>query len=211
VAAKPALYQAAAPSVSSKLLPGDVAYVELPGFYYGAADEVLAAIANLAKGRTLRGVVLDLRGNGGGSPIEVSRLLGAFAHGKTTSYDCDVSGDCTANHTDDTVPLLGLPLTVLTDRDCASACDDFSSAVKDLRLGTLIGTRTSGVVAGSAGGYLLADGSLLIFPARHQVGANHEVINGIGVAPDYYLPRTAQDLSAGRDLDVAKALALLNS
>ena len=36
----------------------------------------------------LRGVILDLRGNGG-SPAEVSQLLGAFTHGKAYAYDCD--------------------------------------------------------------------------------------------------------------------------
>src|SRR5256886_4146389 len=48
------------------------------------------------------------------------------------------------------VPLLHLPLVVLTDRNCASACDAFSGAVKDLRLGTLVGTRTAGIVAAPA-------------------------------------------------------------
>jgi hypothetical protein len=33
----------------------------------------------------------------------------------------------------------------------ASGCDAFSGAVKDLHLGTLVGTRTAGIVAGPAG------------------------------------------------------------
>jgi carboxyl-terminal processing protease len=64
-------------------------------------------------------------------------------------------------------------------------------------------------VAGPAAGYLLDDGSLLGFPAGHDLGADHELINGIGVAPDYYVPLTAQDLSTGHDPDIAKALTLL--
>src|SRR5262249_39259966 len=135
--------------------------------------------------------------------------LGAFAHGKTWSYDCDVSGICTANRTDDTVALLHLPLAVLTDRDCASACDAFSGAVKDLRLGTLIGTRTSGLVSGPAPGYALGDGSLLTLPSKHELGANREIINGVGVAPDRFVPLTAQDLSTGHDPDILSALTLL--
>jgi hypothetical protein len=59
--------------------------------------------------------------------------------------------------------------------------------VKDLRLGTLVGTRTSGIVSGPAAAYLLDDASLLTLPAKHELSADHELINGIGVAPDYYL------------------------
>ncbi len=170
---------------------------------------MLQAIANLAKSAQLRGLILDLRGNGGGYSAEVSQLLGAFIHGAAWSYDCDVHGSCAASYTDSSTPLLHLPLVVLTDRNCISGCDAFSGAVKDLRLGTLVGTRTAGIVAGPAAGYLLDDGSLLALPAMHDLGADHELINGIGVAPDYYVPLTAQDLSTGHDPDIAKALTLL--
>ena len=207
----PALYLAPPPAVSAKLLNGHIAYVQLPGFFPGSADEVLQAITGLATGVKLRGLILDLRGNGGGTVADPARLLGAFIHGAAWSYDCDVRGSCAANYTDSSVPLLHLPLVVLTDRNCASACDAFSGAVKDLRLGTLVGTRTSGIVAAPAAAYLLDDASLIILPAKHELSANHELINGIGVAPDYYIPLTARDLSTGHDPDIAKALTLLSS
>lgn len=194
---------------TSRLLDGDIAYVQVPGFGPGEATAVLTAIAQMHQSNPIRGVILDLRGNGGGDPQEDAALLGAFVHGKAWSYNCTASGACTPNYVDDATPLLHLPLVVLTDRDCASACDAFSRAVKDLHLGILIGTRTSGIVAGPATGYILDDGSELILPPEHQLSADHEIINDIGVAPDYYLPMTAQDLSAGHDPDIAKALTLL--
>ena len=197
------------PGASPKLLNRDIAYVQLSGFFPGAADVVLQAISNLASGVKLHGLILDLRGNGGGTVADPARLLGAFIHGKAWIYDCDVHGNCTATYTDSSVPLLHLPLVVLTDRNCVSACDAFSGAVKDLRLGTLVGTRTAGIVSAPAAGYLLDDGSVLGLPAKHEVSAHHELINGIGVAPDYYIPLTAQDLSTGHDPDIAKALSLL--
>jgi carboxyl-terminal processing protease len=110
----------------------------------------LQAIPTLATGVKPRRLTLDLRGNGGGSPAGVSTLLGAFIHGKAYADDCDVHGSCAATYTDTSVPLLHLPLVVLTDRNCASACDAFSGAVKDLRPGTLAGTRTSGIMAAPA-------------------------------------------------------------
>jgi carboxyl-terminal processing protease len=198
------------PGVEANLVDGNIAYVRLPGFFPGAADDVLQAIAALRNNATLRGVILDLRGNAGGMPTEVFRLLGAFGHDAVTSYWCDVKDHCTANRTDDSVALLNLRLVALTDRNCASACDSFTSAVKDLHLGTLIGTRTAGAVAGPAGGlYRLDDGSTITLPKYHELAANGEIVNTIGVAPDYYAPLTAADLSAGRDPGIAKAVELL--
>jgi len=205
----PVSFPQQAPTVETKLLPDDIAYVTVPGFYPGVADQALNAIADLRKNTTLRGIILDLRGNGGGSGAELERLLGAFVHGKTTSYWCDVRDHCTANHPDNTVPLLNLPLVALTDRNCASACDSFASTVKDLHLGTLVGTRTAGLVSGPTLPYLLDDNSELTLPSQREIGANREIVNTIGAAPDHLAPMTAADLSAGRDPGVAKALTLL--
>jgi carboxyl-terminal processing protease len=191
-------------AVTSKKLPGGVTYVAVPGFFQGVADQVIAALKGTSKA-----AVIDLRGNGGGSPREVTRLLGAFAHGKVTSYFCPFTGDCTANRTDDTVPLLGLRLVVLTDRACASACEDFSAAVKDNGLGTLVGTRTAGAVSGPAEAYLLDDNSVLLLPRVRHLGPAREIIDTVGVPVDHYAPMTALDLAKGRDPGLAKALSLL--
>ncbi len=198
------------PALEAKLVDGNIAYVRLPEFFPGSADIVLQAIADVRRNTPLRGVILDLRGTPGGSPAETFRLLGALAHDTVISYWCDVKDHCTANRTDDSVALLNLRLVALTDRNCASACDSFTSAVKDLHLGTLVGIRTAGAVAGPVGGlYRLDDGSTIGLPKYHEVAANREVINTIGVAPDYYAPLTAADLSAGRDPGIAKAVELL--
>ncbi|WP_170223619.1 S41 family peptidase [Nonomuraea turkmeniaca] len=191
-------------AVTSKKLADGVSYVQLPGFCEGAADQVIAKLRDKPKA-----VVLDLRGNGGGSPREVTRLLGAFAHGKVTSYFCPLKGDCVPNRTDDSVPLLGSRLIVLTDRGCASACEDFSAAVKGNGLGTLIGTRTAGAVSGPGEAYLLHDGSVLLLPRVRHLGPAREIIDTIGVPVDHDAPMTALDLATGRDPGVAKALALL--
>jgi carboxyl-terminal processing protease len=209
VTLNPAAGRGTPPAVEAKLVDNTIAYVRFPSFGPGSADKALAAIADLRKTTQLRGVVLDLRGNGGGSPAEVARLTGALAHGKIINYSCDVRGKCTPNYTDDSVPLLNLPLVALTDRVCASACDAFSGAVKDLKLGTLVGTRTAGAVSGPARAFYLEDYSGLVLPGLHQVSANKQIINTIGVAPDHYAPMTAADLSAGRDPGLAKAVSLL--
>jgi carboxyl-terminal processing protease len=209
VTVTPAVYPATQATLTASLLDGHLADITLRQFSPGATDQILTAISTLGKTATLHGIILDLRGNGGGAVTEASKLLGAFEHGTPWSYDCTITGQCTANYPDTTTPLLNLPLAVLTDRGCASACDAFSGAVKDLHLGTLIGTRTAGGVSGPATGWVLNDGSMLLLPTDHELSAHDEIINGIGVAPDHYLPRTANDLASGHDPDLTEAATLL--
>ncbi|MFC7592118.1 S41 family peptidase [Nonomuraea antimicrobica] len=212
VTLKPSVYErdlAALQGVTSKLMDDGVAYVRVRGFAPDAADRVFKAITRLRAGRTLTGVVLDLRGNGGGSAPEAIRLVSAFVHGKVTAYLCTVDAKCEALRTDDTVELLKLPLAVLTDRSCASACEHFSSAVKDLRLGHLVGTRTAGVISGPSEPFQLSNNTMLTFPTRHHLGPDRETLDRIGVPPDHHVPLTPEDAAAGRDPALAKALTLL--
>jgi carboxyl-terminal processing protease len=205
---RPAFY-ADPPLMSATTLPTSLVDVQLRGFAPGVADIALAAVRSAAQARPLKGIILDLRGNNGGDPSQVARLLGGFVHDRVWSYDVDANGNRVANHVDNTVPLLGLPLVVLTDRNCVSACDAFAAAVKDLHMGTIIGARTAGIVSGPARGYTLDDNSLLLLPPLHELAAGGEIINGIGVAPDYFRPVRPQDLAVGRDPAVDEAVRLL--
>ncbi|GAA2038746.1 hypothetical protein GCM10009839_45490 [Catenulispora yoronensis] len=199
------------PPVTVTLIDGGVADVVLPDFMPGRADEVLQKLAALRKTSDVRGVVLDLRSNGGGRAEEVAKLLGAFAHNKITGWSCPLHGPCTPDRTDDTTPLLNLPMVELTNSMCASACDAFSSAVRDLKLGKLVGERTSGIVAGKPSAYVLDDNTSLVLVGQHQLGADREILDGIGVAVDYNAPLTAEALSKGTDPAVQRAVALLTS
>ena len=76
--------------------------------------------------------------------------------------------------------------------------------MKDMRLGTLVGTRTAHRLRPAASN-LLDDGSPLALPANGQLRADQELINGIGVPPGYYLPLTAQGPPAGEDPAIAQA------
>ena len=198
------------PRVTSRLLAGHIGYLQLYSFPPNAGSMILAAISKLEKKATLRGIILDLRGNGGGAPAGIASMAGLFEHGEPWGYSCSLTGTCTASYPNSHTPRLHLPLAVLTDRNCVSACDAFIGAVKDLHLGTLIGTRTAGIIGAAAVfSTLLNDGSAVQLTTRTFLGVDHEIINGIGVAPDYYLPLTAKDVATGHDPDIAKALAVL--
>lgn len=199
------------PRVEARLIDGGIAAIRFDAFYPGVAQDVLKAVADLQATTPTRitGIVFEVRGNHGGVAQEGNVLLGAFVHGATVVSFCDADGACVPQRVDDGTALLHLPMVTLTDDGCASACEVFATGVKDLHLGALVGTRTAGVNAGPALLYALDDGSLIRLPSQHVVGANGEIIDGVGVPPDHYAPLTAADLSAGRDPALAEAVSLL--
>ena len=137
-------------------------------------------------------------------------MVGLLEHGRPWGYSCPLNGTCTAEYPNSKMPLLHLPQAVLTDRACVSACDQFAAAVKGLHLGTLIGTRTADATGATAVfSRILNDGSALQLTTKTFLAAGHQIIDGIGIAPDYYIPLTARDAATGYDPDIAKALTPL--
>ncbi|NUP33454.1 MAG: peptidase, partial [Streptomycetaceae bacterium] len=198
------------PRVDATVLDGGIARIRFDAFYPGVAQEILKAITDLRATTTLTGVIFDVRGNRGGVADEGNVLLGAFVHDATVISFCDANGRCEPQRVDDNVPLLSLPMVTLTDDGCASACEVFATGIKDLRLGTLVGTRTAGVNSGPARLYALNDNTSAIrFPSQRAIGADGEIVDGIGVPPDIYAPLTAADVSTGKDPALAQATSLL--
>ncbi|MFD8865027.1 S41 family peptidase [Streptomyces sp. NPDC059590] len=200
------------PRVDVTLVAGGIANVRLDAFYPGVAQEALKAIADLKATTKLTGIIFDLRGNRGGVADEGNKLMGAFVHDASAVSFCDADGDCDPQPVDNSTPLLNLPMVTLTDDGCASACEVFATGVKDLHLGALVGTRTAGVNSGPARLYALNDHTSLIrLPSQRVIGANGEIIDGVGVPPDHFAPLTAADVSTGKDPALDKATAILSS
>jgi carboxyl-terminal processing protease len=70
------------PQVTSRLLAGHIGYLQLYSFPPNAGSIILAAISKLEKKAKLRGIILDLRGNAGGSPAGIASMAGLFEHGE---------------------------------------------------------------------------------------------------------------------------------
>jgi len=111
--------------------------------YKSTTRDVRKLIAEL-KGQNLDGLVIDLRGNGGGSLSEALELTGLFIESGPIVQTRDSNGRIDVNRDPDPGIAYGGPLAVLVDRDSASASEIFAGAIQDYRRGIIIGEPTFG-------------------------------------------------------------------
>lgn len=122
-----------------------IGYIYLSQFTEGCTQEVRRAFVDLKK-RGMRRLVLDLRGNGGGSEAEAAQLVNMFVPRDITvvSNKGKLRQAChdykTTVEPTDTV----IPLVVLVNGDTASSSEITSGALQDLDRAVILGTRTYG-------------------------------------------------------------------
>lgn len=90
------------------------------------------------------GVVIDLRGNGGGSLTEATELTGLFIRSGPIVQVRDSTGRIQIDKDPDPGIAFGGPLAVLVDRNSASASEIFAGAIQDYQRGVIVGEPTFG-------------------------------------------------------------------
>lgn len=105
--------------------------------------DVRQLIANLQQ-QGIDGLVIDLRGNGGGSLTEATALTGLFIDRGPVVQVRDSSGRLEIEKDPEPGVLYSGPLAILVDRDSASASEIFAGAIQDYGRGLVIGEPTFG-------------------------------------------------------------------
>ncbi len=126
-------------------LEGDIGYVPLQSFSRTAHDEIRAAVDSLGA-ETLRGLILDLRGNPGGLLEEGIGVTELFVGDESTVVETRGRGaGQSARYEASGRPAFpGLPVVVLVDGRSASASEIVAGALQDYDRGVLVGTTTFG-------------------------------------------------------------------
>ncbi|MCQ2346164.1 MAG: S41 family peptidase [Paludibacteraceae bacterium] len=134
------------PPVSYYTTYGETGYVLFSEFTSGSAQEVLKAVEEMIKSRHITGLVLDLRGNGGGLVDEAIQLVSYFVDKGTMVVSTKgKTQQSNREYTTKTSPIYkDLPIAVLVDGRSASAAEIVSGCFQDLHRATLIGQRTFG-------------------------------------------------------------------
>jgi carboxyl-terminal processing protease len=125
--------------------------IQLPKFYIdfkdqksrNAASDVKKELEAL-KAENVEGIIIDLRGNGGGSLSEATLLTGLFIDKGPVVQVRDGANRISVNRDKDGITYYDGPLTVMVDRYSASASEIFSAAIQDYGRGIIIGEHTFG-------------------------------------------------------------------
>ena len=126
------------------VLDGGIGYLPLQQFSETSAREVLEALTQL-KPSTLHGLVLDLRGNGGGYTDQAQMIANLFLPQGAEIYSVRNREGVTERYYATRDPMLPtLPLAILTDGYSASATEIVSGALQDHDRAVLVGTTTYG-------------------------------------------------------------------
>ncbi|MBR5782334.1 MAG: S41 family peptidase [Bacteroidales bacterium] len=128
------------------VLDGGIAYIILNQFTKDAAKELKEAFLEMKSQNELKGLVIDLRGNGGGllnEAVDIVNLfvpknkLVVYTKGKTPEQNRNYYTKHEAEDTD-------IPLVVLVNESSASASEIVSGAIQDFDRGLIVGQRTFG-------------------------------------------------------------------
>ncbi len=117
--------------------------ITIPSFYNNLSKDVKKEITKL-KEQEVQGIIVDLRGNGGGSLSEATLLTGLFIDKGPVVQIRDGANRIQVNSDRDGISFFDGPLTVMVDRYSASASEIFSAAIQDYGRGVIVGEHTFG-------------------------------------------------------------------
>ena len=169
-------------TVASEMLDNSIGYIEVSSFDGVTDEQFNEALAELEK-QGMKGLIIDLRGNGGGRLDTVVNMLdrmlpeGVVVSTKTKEEDGGEAYHSTNEEQFDK------PLVVLMDGNSASASEVFAGAIQDYGAGKLVGTQSfgKGIVQTI---FQLDDGSAVKLTTSEYFTPKGRNIHGEGLTPD---------------------------
>jgi len=174
-------------TVKKEMIDSQVGYIQVTMFDENTSSNFQNAIKDL-KSQGMKSLIVDLRDNPGGLLDQTVNMCSQFIpKNKNIVYTEDKYGNRKDYNSIGGIAE-GLPLTVLINGGSASASEIFTGAIKDYKLGTLVGTKTFGKGVVQTTFYRerdgFSDGTALKVTISKYYTPNGQNIHGIGIEPD---------------------------
>ena len=169
------------PTVNYEVYDNGMGYIQITEFDEITIDQFTEAMA-VCKGSDVKGIILDLRSNPGGNLSAVVQIAREILPKGLIVYTEDRNGERT-EYTCDGKNQIDVPMVVLINGNSASASEILAGAIKDYKIGTLVGTTSygKGIVQRIIS---LDDGSAVKLTVSSYFTPNGNNIHGIGIEPD---------------------------
>lgn len=196
-------------SVTWEIMDGNIMHVSINQFSESTAREFKEAVKDILI-KDAKGVVVDLRFNGGGYLESAVKILSEVIGGKekivvTKGRKADNNK---VYYSDGSARIDKLPLVVLVNRGSASASEIVAGAIQDLKRGLLIGEKTFGKGSVQEVFNLPDDSNLILTVAKWYTPLDHNV-DKKGLVPDRVVPMSSDDYTNDRDPQLDEAVKFL--
>ncbi len=191
-------------AVTGKVISKDLGYIRITTFSKTSSEEFNAELKELTD-KQVKGLVIDLRDNGGGYVDQGLKICDAILPECTIGYLENKKGDRETYNSDEAC--IDVPLAVLVNEKTASASEILAAAVKGNNAGSIVGTRTFGKGL-SQKEYKFSDGSCLKLTVAQYLTPAGDPIDGKGIKPDKKV-KESDDPEENDDLQLKAAVKLL--
>jgi len=199
--------------IVSRRLPSGLGYIRIPTFGTNLVADFDAALDGLLDAP---GLVLDLRGNGGGNSAYADRVAGRFLNEPFVYGHDHFCGRLPQRgwrasipfKVEPRKPVYEGPVVVIVETQNMSSAEQFLVSLVDSGRVKTVGRRTAGA-SGNPIAFRLPGAYNVRFSTADFRRNDGTPIEGVGIAPDVEVDWTVEDLRQGRDPDLAAAEALL--
>jgi carboxyl-terminal processing protease len=192
------------PSVEGKMLGGGIAYVQLNTFGDKTTTDLKSTLSDLLA-KNPKGLILDLRNNGGGYLNTAIEVVSQFIDKGPVVFEKYGDGHLDEHDAQPGGLALKIPMVVLINEGSASASEITAGALQDDGRAKLVGVVSYG--KGSVQNWIPLSnnqGAVAITIAKWLTPLKR-TIDHVGLTPDVVVKMTKDDVTAGRDpqLDAA--------
>lgn len=195
------------PSVRSEEIKNhpEIGYLRLNQFSSQSDKELVDSLNDLMNEKEIKGLILDLRNNGGGDFEVAVSIAAVFLNDREVVSSVDADGNKEVRRAESGGGTFKLPMVVLVNKDSASASEILAGALHDNNRALLVGEKTYGKGLVQTV-FPLPDGGALKLTTQKYFTPLGTDIDQVGIMPDF---RVENDPASSQDRQLDRAVEIL--